>query len=148
MSFNNILMEFDWDVHLHTINLLLTMIMYILEEMSHESSFKINRVKLCRGVRICYGHTPTLICLLVFTWRNRRAAIDISRGRAMTQESSPYQSTLTLACLCVWAQYHRFRGVKSGAGLAFSLICMSICCFTFCVAADKIRIQSRGIDYI
>lgn len=39
------------------------------------------QTKARHGVKICYGRTPSLICLLVFTGRNRRVAADMHRGQ-------------------------------------------------------------------
>ena len=62
------------------------------------------------GVKICCGHTQSLICWLFFTFgRDRREAADRKRADRWDRESSPYQSPSTLACPCVWAESHWFN---------------------------------------
>lgn len=60
------------------------------DETSHESSFKMKEWKLCLGVN------------MLWTYCDFDLPFGHQQGTELTQESSPYQSTLTFASLCVW----------------------------------------------
>lgn len=47
------------------------------------AAVKGKQMKPRHGVQICYGHTVSLIRLLVFTGRNRRVAADMTRLKSV-----------------------------------------------------------------
>lgn len=88
--------------------------------------------------------------LVVFQfWKGQESICWQEQGTETTPESSPYQSPLTLACPCVWAQsptdsgeYNLVLGLHSSSFACQSAVLHSV------PLRIKIRIQIQGLDYI
>lgn len=91
------------------------------------------------GVKVCSGHSQSLISLFSLLERTEGSCWQ-ELGTKMTQESSPYQSPLTLACPCVWAQSPSDSGKNS---LVLALLSCSFACQSAISHSVQLHIKIR-----